>query len=171
MKVYGRLLGAAALVVAADQVTKSLALSHLSDGPARVIHGYLSLRITYNSGGAFGLLQGVPGLFLVAGLAIGALILAWVRKLDEGAWLLPFGIVLGGGLGNVCDRLFRAPGGEVVDFIDVHVGSFQWPLFNVADASIVIGVILILFIGGGKDRSRNATSETAGDEAPPPAQA
>jgi signal peptidase II len=153
MKLYGRLLGAAALVVLADQVTKTLALNALADGPARVIPGFLSLRITYNSGGAFGLLQGAPGLFLVAGLAIGGAILVWVRRLAEGGWLLPFGIVLGGGLGNVIDRIFRSPGGEVVDFIDIHVGSFQWPLFNVADASIVIGVLLILLLNARSESS------------------
>jgi signal peptidase II len=153
MKLYGRLLGAAAIVVLFDQITKSWALNALADGPIHVIDDFLSLRITYNSGGAFGVLQGVPGLFLVAGLLIGGLILLWVKNLEEGTWLLPFGIVLGGGLGNVVDRIFRAPGGRVVDFIDIHHGTFQWPLFNVADASIVIGVILILMFGTRQEAS------------------
>jgi signal peptidase II len=57
-------------------------------------------------------------------------------------------MVLGGGLGNLADRIFRATGGRVVDFIDVHV----WPVFNVADSSIVVGVLLILLISGRSAR-------------------
>jgi signal peptidase II len=135
------MLGAtAAIVFALDQVTKEIALGALRDGPVDLLEGIVSLRLTYNSGGAFGLLQGLPGLFAVATVVIVAVIVAWARRLDEPALAVPLGMILGGGLGNVADRLFRASGGRVVDFIDLHV----WPVFNVADSAIVIGVTLLL---------------------------
>jgi signal peptidase II len=163
MKPYGRLLGAAASVIVADQVTKSIALARLSDRGVTLIPGFMGFRITYNSGGAFGIFQGTPLVFLIAGLLIGTVILFWVRSLGEAAWLLPFGLILGGGLGNVIDRVFRDPGGEVVDFIDVHFRDFQWPLFNVADMAIVIGVGLVLITSGRTDK-RDAEEDPAGSD-------
>ncbi|HEY7874370.1 MAG TPA: signal peptidase II [Actinomycetota bacterium] len=139
---YALLLSIAAIVVALDQATKQIALASLDDGPVDVIEGVLSLRLTYNSGGAFGLLQGLPGVFLVATLAIVSLILLWVRKIEHKSWIVSLGLVVGGGLGNVGDRMFRDTGGRVVDFVDLHV----WPVFNFADAAIVCGVVLMLVV-------------------------
>jgi signal peptidase II len=132
----------ALIVVVADQVSKQLALSRLADGPVDLIGGALTLRLTYNSGGAFGVLQGWPAIFLIATGVVVAVILLWVRRLDDPRWALPLGMVLGGGLGNVFDRIFRDTNGQVVDFIDLH----WWPVFNVADASIVIGVGVVLML-------------------------
>jgi len=140
--VYPPLLLTAALVVALDQATKELALRELADGPVDVIEGALTLRLTFNSGGAFGLLQGFPGLFLAATLVVMVLILLWARRLEAGVWGIALGAILGGGLGNVADRIWRPTDG-VVDFIDLHV----WPVFNVADMAIVIGVGLVLLLG------------------------
>lgn len=139
---YALLLSIAAIVVGLDQVTKQVALEALADGPVHLIHGVLSLRLTYNSGGAFGLLQGVPGVFLAATLAIVSVILLWTRKVEQRSWVVALGLVVGGGLGNVADRVFRDLGGRVVDFVDLHV----WPVFNVADAAIVAGVVLMLIV-------------------------
>ena len=136
-------MGFAGLVVAADQVTKHLALTSLAGDPLALIPGWLSLRLTYNSGGAFGFMQGAPGFFLVAGLAIFVLILMWVGRLEDDELVLPLALVLGGGIGNLTDRVLRDFGGGVVDFIDL---SF-WPTFNVADTAIVFGVILIFATG------------------------
>ncbi len=133
-------------MVVLDQLTKQLALAALDDGPIDVVSGVLTLRLTFNSGGAFGLLQGVPGLFLVATIAVLVLILLWARKLEEHRLMLPLGLVLGGGVGNVTDRVLRDHGG-VVDFVDLH----WWPVFNVADASIVTGVGLLLLLGTRKE--------------------
>ena len=170
MKPLGRLLGAAACVIVLDQVTKSLALDKLEDRTVTLIEGFLGFRITYNSGGAFGLFQGMPLVFLIAGLLIGVVILVWVRSLGDTAWLFPFGLILGGGLGNVIDRIFRDPGGEVVDFIDVHFRDFQWPLFNVADMAIVIGVVLVLLTSGRADEEatdkETSTAARPADPAP-----
>ena len=149
-RAYMKLLLTAAVVVAIDQVTKTIALDRF-DEPLDVIDGVLRFRLTYNSGGAFGLLQGVPGLFLVATAVAAVVILMWARHLERPAWLYPLGMVLGGGLGNLADRVFRDTGGRVVDWIDFRV----WPVFNIADSCIVIGVILILIVGSKSDRSED----------------
>jgi signal peptidase II len=130
------------VVVAADQLTKQLALDNLQDGPVDLIDGVLALDLHFNPGGAFGLLQGFPGFFLVATLAVACILLVWAHKVESNSHLLPLGLVLGGGLGNVFDRVFRDTGGKVVDFIDLHV----WPVFNLADSCIVAGVLLLLIV-------------------------
>jgi signal peptidase II len=132
----------AAVVVAIDQATKQLAVDALADGPIDLIEGVLTLRLTLNPGGAFGVLQGVPGFFLVASVGIVIAILFWVRHLEEERWAFPVGMILGGGIGNLVDRAFRDTDGRVVDFIDLHV----WPVFNVADSAIVVGVAVILLL-------------------------
>ena len=137
---YALLLLVASLVVVADQVTKELALSNLADRPIDLIDGVLTLGLHYNSGGAFGFMQSAPGFFLIATLVVAAGILMWAHKIEGTAHLIPLGLVLGGGLGNVADRVFRDTGGRVVDFIDLHV----WPVFNIADSMICIGVVWLL---------------------------
>jgi signal peptidase II len=156
---YLTLLGTAAVVAVLDQVTKELALNALPGTRSiDVIEGALTLRITYNSGGAFGLLQGFPGLFLIATGVVVAMILIWARRLEDRRWAVPLGMVLGGGVGNVVDRLVRDTPG-VVDFIDLHV----WPVFNLADASIVTGVALVLLLSA---RPGRRSSEAGSPEAP-----
>ena len=137
--VYVRLLSTAAGVVAADQVTKQLAIQHLDDGPVDLVPGVLSLKLSINSGGAFGIMQGRPVVFLLATLGVVLAILVFARKLTESSLAVPLGLVLGGGLGNVIDRLLRPHGGGVIDFLYLH----HWPIFNVADSCIVVGVGLI----------------------------
>ena len=131
------------MVVALDQVTKHLAVSRLGDGHVvSVIDGILTFRLLYNPGGAFGLGRGVPGFFLAASLVIGVMVTMLARNVDDPRWIVPLGLVLGGGVGNVIDRLFREPAGRVVDFIDLQV----WPLFNIADSAIVVGVITLFWL-------------------------
>lgn len=142
------LLLVAAVIVGIDQVTKQLALDNLKDGPVHLIDGVLSLSLHYNPGGAFGFLQGLPGFFLVATLVVAGAILIWAHKIEGIAHIVPLGLILGGGLGNVFDRVFRDTGGRVVDFIDLHV----WPVFNGADSAIVVGVVLMLIFTARKDK-------------------
>ena len=142
-RVYGILLAVAAVVAALDQATKQVALETLDDGAVDLAGGLVSLRLTYNTGGAFGLLEGVPGFFLAATIGIVVVILVWAGRLGDDAPLVPLGLVLGGGLGNLYDRVFRPLDGGVVDFIDLHF----WPVFNVADSAITLGVGALLLAG------------------------
>ena len=135
------------VILALDQATKEIALATLDDGHVDLIEGVLRLNLTFNSGGAFGIGQELPGLFLVATVGIVGTILVVARKVTDARWLVPLGCVLGGGLGNAYDRVFRDLGGGVVDFIDLHV----WPVFNVADMAIVAGA-LVMFVLGWRDK-------------------
>ena len=148
---YLVLLGAAAVVLVVDQVTKQIALDALRDRPVDVIRGALTLRLTFNSGGAFGVLQSAPGLFLAATVIIVAVILSFTPRVKDPRLLVPMGMILGGGLGNVADRVFRPLGGRVIDFIDLHV----WPVFNLADSAIVLGLILIVVLESRAETRRS----------------
>ena len=153
------LLATAAVVAAVDQLTKSLALDKLADGPVEVIDGVLTLRLTFNPGGAFGVLQGVPNFFLIATIVIVVFILYWARTVQSILWAVPLGLVLGGGLGNLFDRLLRDTDGRVVDFVDLHV----WPVFNVADSAITLGVIALLFMSFRAERGPGNVESGAPD--------
>lgn len=136
-------------MVALDQLTKHLVLSELSDGSVvTVIDGVLTFRLTHNAGGAFGIGQDLPGLFLAGSLITLVVVMVLARRIQDRSWAIPLGLVLGGGIGNLVDRIFRDTGGRVIDFIDLQV----WPLFNVADSAIMIGVI-VLFILSFRARS------------------
>lgn len=131
------------MIVALDQVTKHLAVSRLDDGSVTtVIDGILTFRLSYNPGGAFGFGQGMPGFFLVASFVIVVLVIVIARRADDPRWVVPLGCILGGGVGNLVDRLVREPRGSVVDWIDLQV----WPLFNIADSSIVLGVVALFWL-------------------------
>lgn len=134
---------AAAVIVALDQVTKHLAVSRLDDGSVTtVIDGILTFRLIYNSGGAFGFGRGIPGFFLAASVVIVVMVFMIARRVDDPRWVVPLGCILGGGIGNLIDRLVREPRGRVVDFIDLQV----WPLFNIADSAIVLGVAALFWL-------------------------
>jgi signal peptidase II len=136
------LFAVAALELLLDRVTKSWAHGHLPGRPVDVISGVLSLRYTTNSGGAFSIGQSAPWLFLGASVAVAALIVATAFRHSRPVTGLALGLVLGGSLGNLTDRLFGGQGlggGRVIDFIDFHV----WPVFNLADTAIVAGTVLL----------------------------
>jgi signal peptidase II len=105
----------------------------------------LQLRFTTNPGGAFGLFGRATWLFVGASVVVVVIILVASRRPPSVAAAVALGLVLGGALGNLTDRLVRGPGlsGEVVDFIDFQV----WPVFNIADSCIVIGAALLLLTG------------------------
>jgi signal peptidase II len=137
-----RLLVAAAVtgaVVAVDQLTKWWALTHLADGPVHLV-GTLDLELARNTGASFSLFQGRAVLLVpLAGLLVaGLMVMVW-RSSSTGRAAI-FGLILGGALGNLADRLFRGDHGAVVDFVALHF----WPTFNVADASIVVGCALLV---------------------------
>ena len=138
------MIGAIAAIVAVDQLTKAWAVAALSDGPVHVIGETMELELTRNSGGAFSRFQGMTSV-----LAIGAIVVTFVlarvlRKTTDGVLVVALTLVLGGALGNLTDRFFRAPGflrGHVVDFVSVG----WWPVFNVADSCVTIGAVLLIY--------------------------
>lgn len=136
-------LAVAAIVVAADQATKTAALAALEEGTSRpVIEGVLHWTLQRNPGAAFGLFRRFPVAFTVLAAVISVAIVAGAGRVRDRWSGVAYGLVLGGALGNLADRVARPPGpfrGHVVDFIDFRV----WPTFNLADAAIVCGAIMI----------------------------
>lgn len=146
------LFATAAPVYALDRLTKLWAEHILPGKPIDVIPGILTLRYTTNSGGAFSLGQSAPWLFAAATLVVAGLILVTATRHTRIVTSVALGLVLGGALGNVTDRLARGQGivgGRVIDFIDLHV----WPVFNLADASIVVGALLLAVWSWRGDRA------------------
>jgi signal peptidase II len=135
-------LGTAGVVVALDQLTKSLAVHYLSSGPVHLIGNGLELNLGYNSGVAFSLGRGLaPELVLVA-LVLIAVLMVMGRSAPTTGTAIAVGFVLGGAIGNLSDRLFRSHHGAVVDFIYTRF----WPTFNVADSCITVGGLLLLLL-------------------------
>jgi signal peptidase II len=135
--------GVAAAAYLVDRISKWLVVSRLAGRPpVEVIHGVLQLNYTQNSGGAFGLGGSASWLFAGATIAVSIAIVVLSTRVHRSAVAVGMGLVLGGGLGNLTDRVIRGEGlsGRVVDYIDLRV----WPVFNVADACIVVGALLIL---------------------------
>ena len=130
-------------VLVLDQLTKWWVVATLPGEPITLIDGFLDLRYVTNSGASFSMLQGAGSLIAVAVIAIVVLIVMLVRKIAHTPEAIAFGLVLGGAIGNLADRIFRGPGffdGAVVDFVDF---SF-FPAFNVADSAVSVGAVLLL---------------------------
>jgi signal peptidase II len=141
-----RLFGLVAVVTyLLDQATKYLAIRHLApDHPRRVVGHLLELNLSRNPGAAFSTGRGYTVALSLLALAIVAVILRVARRLRSARWAVTMGLILGGALGNVSDRLFREPGpfrGHVVDFLELP----HWPIFNVADMAICTAAVL--FVG------------------------
>jgi signal peptidase II len=135
----------AAGVLAADQLTKWWAAARLPGHPIRLIPGVLWLRYWTNSGSAFGLFQGAGSFIALGALAAVVVIVLVVHRAQGPLETVAMGLVLGGALGNLVDRIFRGPGlldGRVVDFVDFQ----HFPAFNVADGAITIGACLALIV-------------------------
>jgi signal peptidase II len=156
-------LGLAALLsVGLDAFTKQLALTHLEGAdPVRLLGGAVYFNLTRNSGAAFSIGGKYTVVFPIIATVVVIGILWLARRLRSIPWGVAMGLVLGGALGNLMDRIFRAPGplrGHVVDFISVFdEAGGVWPIFNVADSSLFCGVALVLvleFTGRGRDGSR-----------------
>lgn len=166
----GRVLALTALttvvVVAVDQLAKALVRGGMAVGERRDVVGS-ALRLVHveNDGVAFGRFSGSPVLVaLVVAVAVGALLVYASRHLDvPGIWL-PTGMLLGGAIGNIADRLAR---GSVTDYVRLP----HWPAFNIADASITIGVVVLLVVVERDTRraARAGADAEAGDGAARPA--
>lgn len=135
------LFSAAGLTYILDRITKLWAESRLVEGPIEVIPGVITLKFAENPGGAFSVLTSAPWFFAAATIGVSALIVVTAFRRRGALQAVALGLILGGALGNLTDRALRGPGlsGEVVDFLYLHL----WPVFNIADAGIVIGAILL----------------------------
>lgn len=147
------LLLTAAVAVVLDQSTKILAVRVLAPGESvPVVQGVLHWTLQRNPGAAFSLFRSVPVLFTVLAFGVTAAILFVTPRERSTPSAIAFGVVLGGAVGNLADRVFRSPGpfrGHVVDFIDFRV----WPTFNVADIAVVCGAVLIALVSLREDRA------------------
>jgi signal peptidase II len=137
------ILGVAGAVVAADQSSKTWALHHAVE-PVPIVWRF-RLAVTFNRGTAFGLGRGSTGLIVGGVVVLLVVLLGLGRRASRTAsWpaALAMGLLLGGAVGNLADRLVRHHHGAVIDFIDLH----WWPVFNVADAAITVGALLLALV-------------------------
>lgn len=161
-----------AVVLVLDQLSKVWALDNLEEGVRRVLVGdLLGLQLVFNSGAALSIGTGMTWLLTLVAVAVIVFIIRASRRIGSRGWAIALGLLLGGALGNLMDRLFREPGfarGHVVDFIA------YWNVFvgNVADIAIVVAAVMIVFLaatGVHIDGTRDAKDgeqpdETAADE-------
>lgn len=153
----GRGLLLAAAVTALDQFVKWLILTRVMVPPHAIrVTFFFDLVLSWNTGISFGLFAGRPEygglLFVAVAIAITLALVAWLARVDRGLLALAIGLVIGGAVGNVIDRLRF---GAVVDFLYFHLGDYAFPAFNVADSAITVGVALILIdslFGEGRSR-------------------
>jgi signal peptidase II len=151
----GRGLGTAATVVAIDQLSKYIVLQSFDatgciagGSPLHpVIKSFFNLVLTCNRGMSFGLFNSSAGLsvpfFTIAAAAIVAILIFWLSRVHSDMLATAIGLIIGGALGNIVDRLRF---GGVIDFLSFHI-PFEWPAFNLADSAICIGVTIMLLEG------------------------
>ena len=146
-------------VIALDQLTKSIAQAALHNdeygvlgGNSHHLVGPVRFSLVYNPGVAFGIGSGHAKYLVMVAILIIIAVLIKQRAAIRGSALVGIGLVLGGAIGNVIDRLFRNHAGRVVDFIDIWRG----PVFNLADAAVVVGAFTLAIVG-----ARTPTSDEA----------
>ncbi|WP_125775313.1 signal peptidase II [Antribacter gilvus] len=166
----------AAAVLAADQLTKWWAESSMSvgDAPIPLVGELLQLRLIYNPGAALSIATGMTWLLTIVVAVVVVVIVRMIGRIGSRGWAVALGLLLGGAVGNLVDRLLRDPGfarGHVVDFID-YAGFF---VGNVADIAIVaaavhIAILSLLGIGldGRRDDDSKDAGTTSGEKADPP---
>jgi signal peptidase II len=158
------LFGTAAIVYLLDRVTKLLAERHLQGRPSIEVLPGVRLTFTTNPGGAFSIGGGAPLLFVAATVIVAGVIVVTAHRHTRPVTSVALGLVLGGAIGNLTDRVVRGPGirGHVVDFVDIG----PWPVFNVADSAIVVGALLLAWSGSRVRRSENDPKQPASDQQP-----
>jgi signal peptidase II len=166
------LLALAAGVLLADLVTKLAVVATIEPGEdVRLLGGALYLTHLRNTGAAFSFAEGFTVVFTLVAVAVSVVIVRTTRRLFSTAWAVALGLVLGGALGNLVDRVFRDPGflrGGVVDFLSVFGPDGQvWPVFNIADSAIVCGGVLgaVLALRGIEFDGSRAKGEAPADAA------
>jgi len=139
-------LGVALVVVLLDQLSKITMTRILEYGQSELINAYFNLVMVYNQGAAFSFLADSGGWqrWFFSALALGvSVMIVWMlnRNSTERLFCWSLSLILGGAVGNLIDRLLY---GHVIDFLDVHVGGWHWPAFNVADSAITVGAALFV---------------------------
>jgi signal peptidase II len=169
MKRVVALLAIAGSVLALDQWTKHLATAFLAGRPpVRVIGDYVQLTYALNSGVAFSLGAGSRFPFYLFSIAA-AVVILWLfarGRVPRLGQQLALALILGGALGNLVDRISS---GLVVDFVEIGVGRFHWPVFNLADSAVSIGVVMFILSGSGAPARTEPAEASAADgtDAPP----
>ena len=140
------LAATAIAVIALDVISKALIVSRLGPhGQVRLLDGAIYLIETRNAGAAFSVGTGATVLLTVVAVVVIAVIVRAARRLRSVGWAVALGLILGGAVGNLIDRLFRAPGfgrGHVVDWISLFCNDGHiWPVFNLADSAICCGAV------------------------------
>lgn len=138
------LLIPAVVVVVLDQITKQVFWRNFELGRSvDIIEGIFRITLVRNAGAAFGLFEGGRAIFIIASAIAVAFIIYVGRRLpsSEQSKRLLLGLILGGAIGNLIDRVYA---GEVIDFIEIGIGGYWWPVFNVADIAVTIGAVLLL---------------------------
>ena len=128
-----------------DFVTKNYAITNLLLNHSEAINTYLNFTLAFNYGAAFSFLSDAGGWqrwFFVIFSIIVVFFISYILIKDKESEYISYSLVLGGALGNLYDRIFL---GYVIDFIEFHYNDFYWPIFNIADIAISIGVILLLY--------------------------
>lgn len=159
---YVAVVSVALPVYAADQLTKAWAAANLQpDQPRRVIGSILQLNLTRNSGAAFSIATGATWILTLIACLVVVFVVITARRLGSRGWALALGLLLAGSLGNLTDRMFRAPGpgrGQVVDFLQLP----HYPIFNLADSAVVTAAVLIAvmaFRGVSIDGTRGSADD------------
>lgn len=134
----------ALVIIALDQITKWLVVKNMYIGEnIKVIENFLYITSHRNKGAAWGILQGQMWFFYIITTIVIIGIVYYIQKEIKGKKLMgiSLGLMLGGAIGNFIDRLFRK---EVVDFVNTYIFGYDFPIFNVADSALVIGVALLM---------------------------
>ncbi|CQR47770.1 Lipoprotein signal peptidase [Paraliobacillus sp. PM-2] len=147
------------VMIVIDQLTKWWVVANMDLRESiSIIENFFYITSHRNTGAAWGILAGQMGFFYIITSIVIVVIVYYIQKFAKDSMLtgISLALILGGAIGNFIDRLFRK---EVVDFFDVYIGSYDYPIFNVADSSLVIGVILIL-IATFIDEKRKGSKQT-----------
>lgn len=138
------------VVIALDQLTKYLADTYLKFHQPVPLVPMFNLTLSYNKGAAFSFLSEAGGwqrwFFTALAMVISVVLIIWIKRLKENElWnAVALSLILGGAIGNVIDRVLL---GHVIDFLDVYYQQWHWPIFNIADSAISVGVAILLFDG------------------------
>ncbi len=166
----GLLAAIAATVVVLDVISKTIVVATIEPGePVRVLGGLIYLSLIRNPGAAFSMATGMTWVLALIAIGVVVFIIRMAPRLRSTPWAVSLGLVLGGAIGNLIDRIFRAPGflqGHVVDFVSVFGPNAEYfPVFNVADSAITIGgisLVVTALLGIDFDGTRTTSRKASG---------